>query len=304
MKEKAVARHGGCGNAQPEIRREGLKLWAAWKARKGEDEEDITPERRRIHPQDAINTFRLVTDETLVKMGLNQNYARPEWMILQALPVPPPAVRPSISVDGSGQGSRGEDDLTFKLGDIVRANQAVLRTEVDGTPDHIKIDLCDLLQYHIATYMDNEIAGLDRAQHKSGRPIKSIRARLKGKEGRLRQNLMGKRVDFSARTVITGDPNLALDEVGVPRSIARTLTFPETVTHHSTLIGSNVLSRTDHLNIQVHATSFGTPASGSIFVIINAQATSSCSGVGKLNVTFRMEMLFSSIVNRHCIKSP
>src|ERR1700744_1100581 len=78
--------------------------------------------------------------------------------------------------------------------------------------------------------MDNDIAGQPQAQHKSGRPIKSIRARLKGKEGRLRQNLMGKRVDFSARTVITGDPNLSLDEVGVPRSIARTLTFPERVT--------------------------------------------------------------------------
>jgi DNA-directed RNA polymerase II subunit RPB1 len=223
-------KHGGCGNAQPKIRRTGLQLWATWDARKGEDEEDTTPEKKRIFPQDALNTFRTLTDETIATMGLNAKFAHPEWMILSALPVPPPAVRPSISVDGSGQGSRGEDDLTFKLGDIIRANQAVLRTEVDGTPDHIKVDLCDLLQYHIATYMDNDIAGLDKAQHKSGRPIKSIRARLKGKEGRLRQNLMGKRVDFSARTVITGDPNLSLDEVGVPRSIARTLTYPETVT--------------------------------------------------------------------------
>lgn len=229
-KGATVVRHGGCGNAQPDIRRTGLQLWASWKARKGEDDEDVTPERKRIFPQDTLDTFKNLTDDTLEKMGLNLDYARPEWMILQALPVPPPPVRPSISVDGSGQGQRGEDDLTFKLSDIIRANQAVLRTEVDGTPDHIKIDLWDLLQYHIATYMDNDIAGLDKAQHKSGRPIKSIRARLKGKEGRLRQNLMGKRVDFSARTVITGDPNLSLDEVGVPRSIARTLTYPETVT--------------------------------------------------------------------------
>ena len=230
MKGPPQPKHGGCGNAQPDIRRTGLQLWASWKPRKGEDDEESTPEKKRIFPQDALNTFRTLTDETLELMGLNLDYARPEWMILSALPVPPPPVRPSISVDGSGQGQRGEDDLTFKLGDIIRANQAVLRTEVDGTPDHIKVDLCDLLQYHIATYMDNEIAGLDKAQHKSGRPIKSIRARLKGKEGRLRQNLMGKRVDFSARTVITGDPNLSLDEVGVPRSIARTLTFPERVT--------------------------------------------------------------------------
>lgn len=230
LKGPPLPKHGGCGNAQPDIRRTGLQLWATWKPRKGEDDEDTTPDKKRIFPQDALNTFRTLTDETLEMMGLSLDYARPEWMILSALPVPPPPVRPSISVDGSGQGQRGEDDLTFKLGDIIRANQAVLRTEVDGTPDHIKVDLCDLLQYHIATYMDNEIAGLDKAQHKSGRPIKSIRARLKGKEGRLRQNLMGKRVDFSARTVITGDPNLSLDEVGVPRSIARTLTFPETVT--------------------------------------------------------------------------
>ena len=75
--------------------------------------------------------------------------------------------------------------------------------------------------------MDNDIAGIPQAMQKSGRPIKAIRARLKGKEGRLRGNLMGKRVDFSARTVITGDPNLQLDEVGVPRSIAMNLTFPE-----------------------------------------------------------------------------
>ncbi|CAJ0839027.1 8077_t:CDS:2 [Entrophospora sp. SA101] len=78
--------------------------------------------------------------------------------------------------------------------------------------------------------MDNEIAGQPQALQKSGRPLKSIRARLKGKEGRLRGNLMGKRVDFSARTVITGDPNISVDEVGVPRSIAQNLTFPELVT--------------------------------------------------------------------------
>lgn len=81
--------------------------------------------------------------------------------------------------------------------------------------------------------MDNDIAGIPQALQKSGRPVKAIRARLKGKEGRLRGNLMGKRVDFSARTVITGDPNLELDEVGVPRSIAMNLTFPERVTPYN-----------------------------------------------------------------------
>ena len=87
-------------------------------------------------------------------------------------------------------------------------------------------------QFHVATYMDNDIAGIPQALQKSVRPVKAIRARLKGKEGRLRGNLMGKRVDFSARAVITGDPNLQLDEVGVPKSIAMTLTFPERGSYH------------------------------------------------------------------------
>ena len=73
-------------------------------------------------------------------------------------------------------------------------------------------------------------AGIPKSNQKSGRPIKSISERLKGKSGRIRGNLMGKRVDFSARTVITGDPNISIDELGVPWSIALNLTFPETVT--------------------------------------------------------------------------
>ena len=166
-------------------------------------------------------------------LGLNNQFARPEWLILTNLPVPPPPVRPSISVDGTGQGMRGEDDLTYKLGDIIRANANVRRCEQEGSPRHVVDEFESLLQYHVATYMDNAIVGQPTAIQKSGRPVKAIRERLKGKEGRLRGNLMGKRVDFSARTVITGDPNLSLEEVGVPRSIARTLTYPETVTPYN-----------------------------------------------------------------------
>lgn len=222
--------HGGCGNIQPTIRKRGLILEAHWKKGKNEDEEEVQTETTRIFARRALQILQLLNDETIDQLGLSKDYARPEWFILKSMPVPPPAVRPSISVDGTGTGSRSEDDLTFKLTDIVRANQSVHRCDVDGTPEHIRNQLVELLEYHVNTYMDNEIAGLEKATQKSGRAVKGIRARLKGKEGRLRQNLMGKRVDFSARTVITGDPNLSLDEVGVPRSIARTLTYPETVT--------------------------------------------------------------------------
>ncbi|KAH0565802.1 DNA-directed RNA polymerase II subunit rpb1 [Trichoglossum hirsutum] len=225
--------HGGCGNYQPEIRREGLKLFGTWKIPKDDENETQQPEKKQLLPQQVLNIFRHISAEDARKMGLSNDYARPEWMIITVLPVPPPPVRPSISMDGTSQGMRGEDDLTYKLGDIIRANGNVRRCEQEGSPAHVVSEFEALLQFHVATYMDNDIAGQPQALQKSGRPVKSIRARLKGKEGRLRGNLMGKRVDFSARTVITGDPNLSLDEVGVPLSIAKTLTYPETVTPYN-----------------------------------------------------------------------
>ncbi len=223
--------HGGCGNVQPEIRKEQLRLWGTWKVAKSDEDGDEknSAEKRLIAPADALQVFRNISNDDLNRLGCNVDYARPEWMILTVLPVPPPAVRPSISVDGTSQGMRSEDDLTYKLSDIIRANSNVRRCEQEGSPQHVVEEFFQLLQFHVATYMDNDIASVPKAIQKSGRPVKAIRARLKSKEGRLRGNLMGKRVDFSARTVITGDPNLDLDEVGVPRSIAKTLTFPETV---------------------------------------------------------------------------
>ncbi|RWQ92225.1 putative DNA-dependent RNA polymerase II largest subunit [Paecilomyces variotii] len=232
---KPLRTHGGCGNAQPTIRREGISLMGTWKPNKNMIEEgDMQqPEKKQITPLMALNIFRSISHEDVRIMGLSNDYARPEWMIITVLPVPPPPVRPSVLVGGSGTGQRGEDDLTYKLAEIVRANQNVQRCEQEGSPEHVVREFESLLQYHVATYMDNDIAGQPKAMQKSNRPVKAIRGRLKGKEGRLRQNLMGKRVDFSARTVITGDPNLSLDEVGVPRSIARTLTYPEVVTPYN-----------------------------------------------------------------------
>ncbi|KAK4147782.1 DNA-directed RNA polymerase II subunit RPB1 [Dichotomopilus funicola] len=229
--ERPVEGHGGCGNVQPVIRQQALTLWGSVEIK---DEDGIkNKEKKVITPEAALNIFRRMSDDEMIDIGLNISQARPEWMIITVLPVPPPPVRPSISMDGTGTGLRNEDDLTYKLGDIIRANGNVRQAISEGSPQHIITDFENLLQYHVATYMDNDIAGQPQALQKSGRPVKAIRARLKGKEGRLRGNLMGKRVDFSARTVITGDANISLDEVGVPRSIARTLTYPETVTPYN-----------------------------------------------------------------------
>ncbi|KAM9920293.1 hypothetical protein OXX59_007320, partial [Metschnikowia pulcherrima] len=226
---QVTAGRGGCGHTQPTVRRDGLKLWGTWKQNKTYDENE-QPERRLLSPSEILSVFRHISPEDCHKLGFNEDYARPEWMLITVLPVPPPPVRPSIAFNDT---ARGEDDLTFKLADILKANINVQRLEIDGSPQHVISEFEALLQFHVATYMDNDIAGQPQALQKTGRPIKSIRARLKGKEGRLRGNLMGKRVDFSARTVISGDPNLDLDQVGVPISIARTLTYPEVVTPYN-----------------------------------------------------------------------
>ena len=168
-----------------------------------------------------------IPDEDLELFGFTPATARPEWMVLQVLPVPPVYVRPSITLES---GIRSEDDLTHKLVDIIRINQRLRENMEAGAPTLIIQDLSELLQYHCTTYFNNEASGIPPARHRSGRALKTISQRLKGKEGRFRSNLSGKRVDFSARTVISPDPNLDINEVGVPQAIAMRLSMPEKVT--------------------------------------------------------------------------
>ncbi|MFQ6056886.1 MAG: hypothetical protein ACE5J3_13000, partial [Methanosarcinales archaeon] len=123
-------------------------------------------------------------------------------------------------------GQRSEDDLTHKLVDIIRINQRFQENYEAGAPTLILEDLLELLQYHVTTYFDNTVAGVPPSRHRSGRPLKTLSQRLKGKEGRFRGSLSGKRVNFSARTVISPDPNLSISEVGVPKLIAKELTIP------------------------------------------------------------------------------
>ncbi len=221
--KKKLNSHGGCGRYQPTIRRSGLELTAEWKhLNEDSQEKKVTLTAERVH-----EIFKHISDEEVIILGLDPKYARPDWMCVTVLPVPPLSVRPAVVMFGS---ARNQDDLTHKLSDIVKCNNELIRNEQSGAATHIIAENVKMLQYHVATFVDNDIPGIPKAQQKSGRPLKSIKQRLKSKEGRIRGNLMGKRVDFSARTVITPDPNLRIDEVGVPRSIAQNLTFPEIVT--------------------------------------------------------------------------
>ncbi|MFH1650190.1 MAG: DNA-directed RNA polymerase subunit A' [Candidatus Woesearchaeota archaeon] len=182
---------------------------------------------KRLSPIEIRTRLEKVTDDDLPVFGINPNAVRPEWMVLTVLPIPPVTMRPSITLES---GERSEDDLTHKLGDIVRINQRLFENINAGAPEIIIEDLWDLLQYHVTTFFDNEVAQLPPARHRSGQPLKTLTSRIKSKEGRIRNNLVGKRVNFSARTVISPDPMLKINEVGVPKIIAMKLTVPERVT--------------------------------------------------------------------------
>ncbi|MFT4326064.1 MAG: DNA-directed RNA polymerase subunit A' [Candidatus Woesearchaeota archaeon] len=182
---------------------------------------------KRISAIEIRTWLEKITDEDARLMGFNIDLSRPEWSILTTLPIPPVTMRPSITLE---TGERSEDDLTHKLGDIVRINQRLFENINAGAPEIIIEDLWDLLQYHITTYLDNSVAQLPPARHRNGQPLKTLADRIKSKEGRIRHNLAGKRVNFSARTVVSPDPMIEINEVGVPREVAIKLTVPETVT--------------------------------------------------------------------------
>ena len=182
---------------------------------------------KRLWPNEIRERLEKIPDEDLEVIGMDSKIARPEWMIVTLLLVPPITMRPSITLV---TGERSEDDLTHKLSDIVRVNQRLFENINAGAPQVIIEDLWDLLQYHITTYYDNSISQVPPARHKSNRPLKTLAQRLKGKEGRFRYNMAGKRVNFCARSVISPDPFISIDEVGVPSTVAQDLTIPERVT--------------------------------------------------------------------------
>ncbi len=183
---------------------------------------------KRLSPIELRVRLEKIPDNDCLLLGLNPEQARPEWTVLTILPVPPVTMRPSITLE---TGERSEDDLTHKLGDIVRINQRLFENINAGAPEIIIEDLWDLLQYHITTFFDNSVAQLPPARHRSGQPLKTLTERIKSKEGRIRHNLAGKRTNFSARTVISPDPMLKINEVGVPKEIAMKLSVPETLNH-------------------------------------------------------------------------
>ena len=199
--------------------------------------------RRRLFPSEIRERLVKVSDEDLKILGINAETLRPECAIMTSLLVPPVTVRPSITLES---GERSEDDLTHKLSDIIRSNQRLWENLNAGAPEVIIEDLWDLMQYHITTFFDNSIAKIPPARHRSGQPLKTIEERIKGKEGRIRKNLAGKRVNYSARTVISPDPTLKLNEVGVPFEVAKILTVAEKVNTINLKKMKELVARTEY----------------------------------------------------------
>jgi len=216
----------GCGCMQPKkIRKDGLaSLYAEWDNLPGTNED--TSRSIRLSSEMVLKIFKRISDDDIQFLGFSPTFSRPEWMICQVLAVPPPAVRPSVKHDSQ---QRSEDDISHILVNIIKAN-STLQEKINANANAGVInDWTTVLQYYVATQIDNNIPNVAQVAQRSGRPLKSIKERLNGKQGRVRGNLMGKRVDFSARSVITPDPNLSIRELGVPLKIAKNITKPVVV---------------------------------------------------------------------------
>ena len=217
----------GCGSKQPNsVKLEGMAtIMAIW-----ENVEDSEAEDRKVQvrltPEIILKTFRRISDDDVSFMGFSPVWSRPEWMICQVLPVPPPAMRPSVKHDAQ---QRSEDDLTHIYSNIIKYNRDLADKIASNASSNAIEGLSTQLQYFIAMIVNNKVKGAYSLRQRSGRPLQCITGRLNSKNGRIRGNLMGKRVDFSARSVITGDPNLSIRQLGVPMKIAKNITKPITV---------------------------------------------------------------------------
>ena len=241
-KSKNVTKCFNCNTPVPKVKKEENKTTAAIRiiaekviSEKNEEGEEVSKTIKEFYnPRDCYNILVNISDEDATLLGFPVKNFRPENLIQNLFPVPPVCIRPTNKVDFYNSVTM-EDALTVKAAEIVRANKRV-QEKMDKAKSGSDLNIFDddvftLLQYHCAIFVNNDSASLPKSTYKTGnRQTKSISDRINGKQGRVRLNCMAKRVDNSARTVITSDPYIDIDEVGVPIRLARILTIPEEVT--------------------------------------------------------------------------
>jgi DNA-directed RNA polymerase III subunit RPC1 len=179
-----------------------------------------TPPIEDLLPTKVLELFKKIPDDDCEIMWLDPLIGRPENLIFQNMLVPPVPIRPSVEMDGGGN----VDDLTVKLQEILDVNAALELALTKGPHTKTIMESWDYLQMQVAQFINGDTPGLQRPI--GTKPMRGLCQRLKGKQGRFRGNLSGKRVDFSARTVISPDPNLRVNQVGVPKFVAMIMTYP------------------------------------------------------------------------------
>lgn len=180
-----------------------------------------------LNPVEVLRIFERITSEDVELLDMDPTIGRPERLILTHILVPPVPIRPSVNMDAQGS---NEDDLTMKLTEIINTNNAIA-THIEKASMNMLMEGWDFLQLLCAVLINGDLpssASLPSGFTQS-KGFRGLSQRLKGKAGRFRGNLSGKRVDFSSRTVISPDPNLRIDQVAVPVLIAKILTYPERV---------------------------------------------------------------------------
>ncbi|KAK3332400.1 hypothetical protein B0T19DRAFT_415537 [Cercophora scortea] len=176
-----------------------------------------------LNPLKVLSLFKAITPTDCELLGLNPAEGRPEMFLWQYVPAPPICIRPSVAQDNAST----EDDITSKLSEIILYAGYLRESLQKGTSLPMIMEQWEFLQLQVGMYVNADVPGLN--QPGFGKPIRGFCQRLKGKQGRFRGNLSGKRVDFSGRTVISPDPNLGIDQVAVPVLVAKNLTYPERV---------------------------------------------------------------------------
>lgn len=224
--------NNGCGCKQfSKLKLDTMNvLFGIWeKISSGLSEEGTGSVQMRLSPELVLKIFRRISDDDVHFMGFSPVFSHPKNFICEVLPVSPPSVRPSVKHD---QNQRCEDDLTQIYGFILRTNNDLREKIRNNAPQHVIDSHTTYLQHYVASIASNKDRGpgpVSQRNGRPGRPLQCISSRLNGKSGRIRGNLMGKRVNYSARSVITADPNLSISELGVPKMIAMNLTKPVTV---------------------------------------------------------------------------
>lgn len=177
---------------------------------------------RPLNPVVVLELFKKMHGEDCKLLYIAE---KPENLIITNIAVPPIVIRPSVMMDGQSN----ENDITEKLKKIIQAN-AIMQQESVETQKYQDGYL--MLQFEVAQYINSDVKGGPYNPQMS-KSLTGFIQRIKGKQGRFRSNLSGKRVEYTGRTVISPDPNLKITEVAIPIHMARILTYPERVTHHN-----------------------------------------------------------------------